>query len=163
MPHYGINPWGAVKRFFAKFATFEGRASRSEYAWVMVTITVLHPVALSLIYFPMVEMELNGQEATGALAAVLPAAIGWMAFLLVTLVPSLAVSVRRLHDAGWSGWLFLLSFALFWVQYGELFFNAVLAFLPSSEKSHRYDPRSGYNSFSRSSSGQGGSAKLTDA
>jgi uncharacterized membrane protein YhaH (DUF805 family) len=31
-------------------------------------------------------------------------------YVLATLVPSLAVSVRRLHDAGYTGWLELLEF-----------------------------------------------------
>jgi hypothetical protein len=33
LPHYGIGFVDAVKRGFKKYATFKGRASRSEYWW----------------------------------------------------------------------------------------------------------------------------------
>jgi uncharacterized membrane protein YhaH (DUF805 family) len=61
------------------YANFSGRAPRSEYWWF-----ILMQVVVSLI--PIV----------GALAT------------LVFFIPSLAVSVRRLHDIGRSGWWYLL-------------------------------------------------------
>ena len=40
LPHYGIGFVDAVKRAFKKYATFTGRASRSEYWWwVLFTFT----------------------------------------------------------------------------------------------------------------------------
>ncbi len=36
MPWYGIDFVNAIKRFFTKYATFSGRASRGEFWWVML-------------------------------------------------------------------------------------------------------------------------------
>ncbi|WP_253907957.1 DUF805 domain-containing protein [Arthrobacter sp. H20] len=41
-PHYGASPKAAVQRFFGKYATTSGRASRSEYWWwVLVSVAVI--------------------------------------------------------------------------------------------------------------------------
>lgn len=37
-PHYGVGPFGAVGRYFGKYATFSGRASRSEYWWAWLFV-----------------------------------------------------------------------------------------------------------------------------
>lgn len=65
----------ALKTCFSKYATFEGRARRSEFWWFYLAIFV------------------------GGLIPVVGYIIG-----LATLIPSLAVGARRLHDTGRSGW-----------------------------------------------------------
>ena len=81
-----------------KYATFEGRARRSEY-WYYVLFYVLAIVALAII-----------DEITGTLSE--EAGIGLLSglFALATLVPTLAVTVRRLHDTDRSGWWVLINF-----------------------------------------------------
>ena len=106
-PWYGIGPVDAVKRAFQKYARFDGRASRSEYWWFTLAYTI---VGL-LLYVPFlvsvgVASE-NGSSDFPAGAAVI-LVIGILVFL-ATIVPSIAVAVRRLHDGGFSGWLYLLS------------------------------------------------------
>jgi len=76
----------SVKTCFAKYATFEGRASRSEYWW-WVLFTIIASAMLGVI--------------SSMLAAV---------FSLATLLPYLAVGVRRLHDTDRSGWWLLIGF-----------------------------------------------------
>ena len=71
---------------FKKYATFEGRASRSEYWWFFL-FTLLASTATGII-----------SEALSAL------------FSLAVLLPSLAVGARRLHDTDRSGWFLLLWF-----------------------------------------------------
>ena len=71
---------------FKKYATFEGRASRSEYWWFFL-FTVLGSAAAGII----------GQAFSGL-------------FSLAVLLPSLAVGARRLHDTDRSGWFLLLWF-----------------------------------------------------
>lgn len=73
----------AVKLFFTRYADFRGRSRRSEYWWVVL--------------FNMI--------VSGILSTVLPD-FAWI-WSLVTLVPSLAICVRRLHDVGKSGWWYL--------------------------------------------------------
>jgi uncharacterized membrane protein YhaH (DUF805 family) len=76
----------AVRTCFTKYADFRGRASRPEYWWWFLFTVV----------------------TSGLLSAIFPALVG--VFSLATLVPSLAVGVRRLHDTDRSGWLLLLWF-----------------------------------------------------
>ncbi|BAE53055.1 DUF805 domain-containing protein [Paramagnetospirillum magneticum] len=81
----------AVKTNLSKYATFQGRAIRSEY-WFF-----------NLFYFivSMIFSVIAG-AADGALS-VLPVVL-----LIGLFVPSLAVSVRRLHDVDKSGWWMLI-------------------------------------------------------
>ena len=75
----------AIKVCFQKYATFSGRARRSEY-WYFYLFTFL--VSLVLDCIPLL----------GVLSFV-----WWLA----QLIPSLAVTVRRFHDIGKSGWNYL--------------------------------------------------------
>lgn len=74
----------SIKTCFSKYATFEGRASRSEFWWFAL-FTFLASAVLGIVSEP-----LSGL------------------FSLAVLLPSLAVGARRLHDINKSGWLLLL-------------------------------------------------------
>lgn len=78
-----------------KYATFSGRASRSEY-WYLTLFGYL----LSLLIF-FIGYSLNSPELMMGISLVV---------CLIFFVPGLAVSVRRLHDTGRSGWWLLLAF-----------------------------------------------------
>jgi len=56
-------------------------------------------------------------------------------FWLATIVPTVAVTVRLLHDAGYSGWLYLLNFVPF---AGIIPF--ILTLLPASASGAKYGP-----------------------
>lgn len=72
----------AINSVFSKFATFQGRARRSEYwYWMLFYILIL----------------------------IIPI-IGWFIWPIIAFIPTLALTVRRLHDTGKSGWLLLLVF-----------------------------------------------------
>lgn len=90
LPYPGCPPIQAVERFFRNYATFSGRASRSEFWWPTLMMGIAETVL-------------------GALAAASDIGIvGTMqgVLSLALLVPSLAVSVRRLHDINLNGaWL----------------------------------------------------------
>lgn len=86
--HRGITLVGAVKRFVRKYATFEGRASRSEFWWVMLVLAI---VVLFLGFL--------GDVGTYLTAA----------FLVAMVVPFLALGARRLHDVGEPGWSLLIG------------------------------------------------------
>ncbi|MFO0998157.1 MAG: DUF805 domain-containing protein [Alphaproteobacteria bacterium] len=76
----------SIKTCFTKYATFEGRAARSEYWYWALSVTVVS-IILQLI---------NDK---------LSAAFGIGVFL-----PYLAVTARRLHDIDRSGWWQLIYF-----------------------------------------------------
>src|SRR5262245_25247925 len=76
-----------------KYAVFGGRAGRQEY-WYFVLFNILANFLLLI------------------LAAIIGAKVGmtlWGLYSLAVVIPSLAVSVRRLHDNGRAGWWLLIS------------------------------------------------------
>jgi uncharacterized membrane protein YhaH (DUF805 family) len=84
-----------------RYAEFEGRSRRKEY-WMFVLLQLgIAAVAAAI---------------GGLLASVMGEAGGMAVLLLVVLallgliVPSIAVTVRRLHDQDKSGWFYLLTF-----------------------------------------------------
>ena len=76
-----------------KGATFQGRARRKEF-WYFALIHI--GVALTLL--------LVGELLAAGLGSAL-----YLLYILVTLIPWLAVTTRRLHDTGRSGWYVLMS------------------------------------------------------
>ncbi|WP_424348473.1 DUF805 domain-containing protein [Kocuria sp. CH-021] len=91
----------AIKRFYAKYAQFSGRASRSEYWWVALYLGIVYFV-LSLL----MAADTNAFGETGAFGSLIALLLG--IFALGHLVPTIAIGVRRLHDVNMSGWLYLL-------------------------------------------------------
>lgn len=86
--------------FIKKYADFEGKASRSEY-WCFWLIYLLILWGLPLIAF-----LADVRHGFGAAILMLAWAIGSLGLLC----PFIAVSLRRLRDAGYSGWWFLIRF-----------------------------------------------------
>lgn len=84
----------AIKSYFNNYATFKGRARRSEF-WFTVLFTFLVSAALSIIFPGPMEMMWGTEVEQSSAAENL-----WS---LATIVPSLAVTWRRLHDVGRSG------------------------------------------------------------
>ncbi|MFT3661928.1 MAG: DUF805 domain-containing protein [Gordonia sp. (in: high G+C Gram-positive bacteria)] len=125
-PDYDIGFVGAIKRGFAKYATFDGRASRAEFWWWVLGIYLINIVLGILVMtsligalaanatttvdengYTSVEATSEGAGLSGFAIAVLILFVLWT---LATIIPSIAVTVRRLHDAGYSGWMYLLNF-----------------------------------------------------
>ena len=137
-PHYGIGFGGAIVRGFKKYATFAGRASRSEYWWWTLFTTIVFigltvPTAVIGI-----QTSPDGGDTPGLPA--IPLIILLVLFSLAVVVPTIAVTVRRLHDAGYSGWLFLLTLI---PSVGWLIL-LVFAVLPPSPAGAKYDPAPAY-------------------
>lgn len=80
---------------------FSGRASRSEYFWFLSFTTFLFIILTSLCLLGSLLFPL-----TNSFSPFLIAGIGYGLFSLTVALPVLAVTVRRFHDSGWSGWWF---------------------------------------------------------
>jgi len=71
------------------YATFNGRASRSEY-WYFTLFNVIFSIVL------------------GFVSGLVDLSILYTIYSLAVLIPSIAVAVRRMHDVGKSGWYILI-------------------------------------------------------
>jgi len=80
-----------------KYAKFNGRAHRKEY-WMFVLINIVVAFVLAAIDYGMGSMSSSGYGLLGSI------------YTLGILVPSIAVSVRRLHDTSRSGMWYLMAF-----------------------------------------------------
>lgn len=93
----------AVKTCFSKYATFSGRARRKEF-WYWYLFTCLTTIAAFLLGCL---IAIIFQESNIGVAEVFILSNGiWS---LIIFLPNLAVTVRRLHDVGHSGWYYLIS------------------------------------------------------
>jgi len=96
-PEHAMSFMDSIENVFRNFVNFSSRASRSEYWWFQLFFLV----ALAAADFIDVMM--------GELAEVPFNWFGTIVFFGL-IIPNLAVTVRRLHDLGYSGWFILLVF-----------------------------------------------------
>lgn len=96
-----------------KYAVFQGRARRSEY-WYFVLFNLIVAIILSVIGIYM------GSQLI------------YDVYSLAVLVPSIAVSIRRMHDVDKSGWFILIPI-----------YNLILCCTDGTEGPNRYgsDPK----------------------
>lgn len=97
-PKYGCSFTEAIKRFYKKYAVFRGRASRSEYWFVVLfySLVSLAAIVLAVIAPP--------------LAVII--SIAFILFCLASIVPSFALYARRLHDVNISAWFIVIQAVL---------------------------------------------------
>ncbi|MCQ2468254.1 MAG: DUF805 domain-containing protein [Ruminococcus sp.] len=89
-PSY-VNMIDAVKLFIQNYTNFNGRSTRSEYWFTYLAFLIVGFVLGLLSSFLSIFKILTGLLS------------------LAILIPSLALSIRRLHDIGKSGWYLLMS------------------------------------------------------
>ncbi|MDR3210353.1 MAG: DUF805 domain-containing protein [Planctomycetota bacterium] len=83
----------AYRDFWTNYFNFGGRTSRGSFWWFILCNILVVVVICALL------MLLLGPEITTTLASL---------YGLATVIPGIAISVRRLHDIGRSGWWVLL-------------------------------------------------------
>jgi len=100
---------GSIKTCFGKYATFTGRAPRSEY-WLWLLFACLTGFVAGIVG-GILDIAGNTKVFSGLISLVL--GLGF-------LIPNLSVAVRRLHDLNRSGW---------WLAapYGLMFLTAIVA------------------------------------
>lgn len=149
LPLYGATFGQAIKRFFRNYVKFSGRASRSEFWWIELFLFLIQLIP-SILYFIGVGMtagaatmaasdpygaQMSSGPSGGALA--LTAVGGILMFLigLAVIVPTLALSWRRLHDGNFAGPFWFLTFI---PGVGGLIV-LVLMLMPSKPEGQRFD------------------------
>ena len=109
----------AYKNFFKGYVDFTGRSKRSEYWWIWLTNMILL-VPFYSAYFKVLANPRN-EAALMALGGI---AIIYMIFGLALILPMLALTVRRLRDAGFH---WALIFIIFIPMVGPLVLLVLLA------------------------------------
>lgn len=94
----------AIASVFSKYATFSGRAPRSEFWWFWL-LNMAVSIALDGFDFG---YGMTGMRSFGGMEHMGGAPILSAIWHLAVFLPTLAVSVRRLHDTDRSGWWLLL-------------------------------------------------------
>ena len=95
----------AYKNFFKGYADFTGRATRSDFWWVWLMNSILF-LPLYIFWF---QMALNDTEETDPILGVAIISV-YMIFGLALFLPWIALTVRRLRDAGFHWALIFVGF-----------------------------------------------------
>lgn len=127
-----LRPW----RHYADFA---GRSTRREY-WFF-TVTWWGGMVLCYAMMGLILGASSGWtfEDNGMSGAAIPFVIILAILALAGIIPSWAVSIRRIHDMDQSGWLVLLTL----IPYLGFLFSLLFGLLPPTkgENSYGFDPR----------------------
>ena len=111
LPLYGASFGQAFRRFWRKYATFSGRASRSEFWWWQlanaIVVVVLYVFTAIGAFSGATFDPTTGTSQPGPLIGVGAALLALWG--LATIVPALAISWRRLHDGNRSGGFWFLG------------------------------------------------------
>ncbi len=104
---------------FQKYGQFSGRATRNEYWWfylITSAVSILASILDTILNIPF-----------GLISVI---------YLFVSLIPSLAIQVRRLHDVDKSGWYMSLNFVIIigWI------WLLILNILDSTPGDNKYGP-----------------------
>ena len=114
----------AYKNFFKGYVDFAGRSTRSDYWWIWLGNMIIY-----IPFFFAYGNAISNPQNEGALIALGGTAIIYMVIGLALLLPSLALMVRRLRDAGFH---WALIFILF-VPLGSIVLLVLLA-MPTKEE-----------------------------
>ena len=113
-----------------KYFTISGRASRSEYWWFTLAGGLFAFIWGLSIAFAILLVD----QISGTLYAMLM--LFFVMAMLALIVPSITVSIRRLHDTGRSGWWYFVTF----LPYVGSIILLVFTLLPSEEGENEYGP-----------------------
>lgn len=117
------------------FAQFHGRARRAEY-WGYVLFATIFYVA-ALLVDVMLSLAFYGTDEYGD-PIILP--ILFIVFVLYNILPSLSITIRRLHDRDLSGWMYLISF----IPYIGGLILLVFMILDSKPETNKHGPSPKY-------------------
>ena len=99
-----------LRRAFSQYAKFDGVASIAEFWWFVLFNAIVSGVLYFLAIVLAIGVAAGGgdEDAAGASGVVVMLILGL--YGLAIFLPALGVTIRRLHDAGYSGFFYLLNF-----------------------------------------------------
>lgn len=128
-----------------RYADFSGRSRRKEYWMFFLLQMIVYAIGLALIFAGMPWDDFAAQQAGAYVTpteAQAPGPLFWAGsvflglWVLGTLVPNIAVHVRRFHDQDKSGWMYLLGF----IPYIGGLIVLVFMFLEGTRGPNRFGP-----------------------
>ncbi|MDQ1575803.1 MAG: hypothetical protein QOH55_953 [Microbacteriaceae bacterium] len=128
-PLYGASFSEAFARFWKKYATFSGRASRSEYWWLQLDF-----IGVYILTVILGAAAGNGSTNSPGYATVGTLYVIWA---LAIAIPALALLVRRLHDGNLSGWYVLLGL----IPFAGALILLIFTVRDSNPEGQRFDRR----------------------
>lgn len=130
-PLYSANPGQAFGRFFKNYAVFSGRASRSEYWWIVLLFWgtwFLSGTAFGIVESASYRASIDNYELLRIVGMLLGMTV--TIIFIGVFIPLLAITWRRLHDANLPGPLALIAFVPF---FGSIALTVLLALPPKPE------------------------------
>ena len=114
---------------YRRYAEFSGRSRRKEYWMFFLLIVIVYAVLLVIMSMgaPTVD-PLTGQVSGGGMMTTVGGGL-LLLFWVGTIIPSLAVSIRRMHDQDRSGWWILCPIM-----------NIVFLFIEGTRGPNRFGP-----------------------
>ena len=104
----------AYKNFFKNYAEFTGRSTRPDYWWVWLGNFILSipfwVIYIYTVYLSAVMDSVSDSASEAAFMIFGLVAIIYVVFYLAILVPTIALTVRRLRDAGFHWALIFVAF-----------------------------------------------------
>ena len=130
-----MGPIESITSVLRNYANFNGRAQRSEFWWFsLVSIfSIFGLYALFAVAVAVGEGIYNDTWDTVGIVVLFL----WLILALALVLPSLAVTCRRLHDTGKSGWFQLLNLVPF--PFGAILVY-ILCAMPGTRGPNQYGP-----------------------
>ena len=134
----------AIKLAYSRYFDFGGRSTRAEYWWYQLYSYIVSIVmTLSFLIGAIAGIGALFGDDDMAIAAIIGLLLFLLCFLIILLsiIPAIAITIRRLHDSGKSSLLVWLLFVpLVNIVAGVLVF--IFSLLPSSAGDNKYGPPS---------------------
>ncbi|MBO9466381.1 DUF805 domain-containing protein [Tropicibacter sp. R15_0] len=120
-----IGPHTAFENYIFRALNITGRATRAEFWWVQGILLILGILAVGFDLYTIATADVPNYSIFAYMTPVL---------IIVTIVPTLTLTVRRLHDAGRSGmWYFVNSIPIV----GPIWLFVLLC-LPSESEENKW-------------------------
>lgn len=120
-----------LKRFYNHYTDFSGRARRREY-WYVVLWFFIITVICAVLLVPCIVFS---EDVGGYVVAYLLSSF-YGIFMLASVIPMLALTIRRIHDMGKPGWWYFLQL----IPLAGFVFKLIIRFADSENKNNQWGP-----------------------